>query len=202
MAQRGVLDQRDVEIAESWAAKRAASKSSKPAVVRARSSGNVDRDLEKRAVRRPHAKVVFSHRAAGGQIRHAEQVGPIRSAQAYARLLDTRIHGERGAARQRCYVQELPSFDELLAQRLQKAHAIQRQGLNQAQRENVGHIKSGRALLSARVQGILGQRLQNHARTSGNSAGYRAGVINTFGKRIASLDAEAHPEIILADARL
>src|SRR5260370_13781248 len=102
MAQRRVFDQRDVKIAESWAAKRAASKSSKPAVVRARSAGNLDRDLEKRAVRRPHAKVVLSHRAASGKIRRGEQVGPIRSAQAYARLLDTRIHGERGATRQRC----------------------------------------------------------------------------------------------------
>ena len=66
----------------------------------------------------------------------------------------------------------------------------------------MGHIESGRALVSTWIQRILGQGLQNHRAICGDPARDSAGVINTFGKRVAGLEAEARPGIILANARL
>src|SRR5260370_38271648 len=96
MAQRGVFDQRDVEIAESWAPKRAASKSSKPAVVRACSAGNLDRDFEKRAVRRPQPKESFRHLRPVEKFRRGSQSGPAVPPKPQPRCWEPEKHGKRG----------------------------------------------------------------------------------------------------------
>src|SRR2546428_1217450 len=72
MAEGGVLNQGEIEIAEAGTSKRATAKNAKTALVRARSAGNVEGDLEKRAVRSVHAEVVLAHRPARGKIRHGE----------------------------------------------------------------------------------------------------------------------------------
>ena len=72
MAEGGVLNQGEIKIAEAGTSKRATAKNAKTALVRARSAGNVDGDLEKRAVRSAHAEVVLAHRPARGKIRHRE----------------------------------------------------------------------------------------------------------------------------------
>src|SRR5206468_6338523 len=97
------------------------------AVVRPVSTGHVDGDLEKGAVRRAQTEVILARGAAGGKIRHDEQVGAIGAASASTGLLDSRVDGERRSARQSGDAQELPASSESLAHRLEKGNAIQRQ---------------------------------------------------------------------------
>src|SRR6267143_1032353 len=52
------------------------------------------------------------------------------------------------------------------------------------------------------MERILGQSLQDHAGAAGNAAGHGTGVIQTFGKSVAGLEAQAHSRAALADAGL
>ncbi len=118
MAERAVLDQGHVKVAEAWAAKCAPAKRAETAEVRPGSPGDVDGDLEKGTVRRAHAEVILPRGAAGGETRHGEKVGAIGAAGACAGLLDTRVDGERRSAGQSGDVQELPALGESLGHRL------------------------------------------------------------------------------------
>src|ERR1700674_4496493 len=89
MAERGVLDQGHVKIAEAGGAKGSAAKRAETTVVRAGSPGDIDGDLKKGAVRRAQAEVILASGAAGGEIRGGGQVGAIGAASACGGLLDS-----------------------------------------------------------------------------------------------------------------
>jgi len=87
-AERGVLDQGHVKIAEAGARK-VLRKRAETAMVRAGSTGDVDGDVKKGAVRRAQAEIILASGAVGRKTRHGEKVGAIGATGACAGLLDS-----------------------------------------------------------------------------------------------------------------
>src|SRR5262249_33436130 len=83
-------------------------------------------------------------------------------------LLDSGIDGKGRPRSHSGDIQKLPPARECFAQRLEEAHALQRQYLNQAHRENVRYIERRRPPVLFRVERILRQSLQNYSGSSGN----------------------------------
>src|SRR5271154_4339786 len=175
MAERSVLNQRHVQIAEARPAKGVAAQRSEVALVWTGASSKIDGNREERTVVRASPEIIFAYRAARREIGHRNQVRPVRSARTNARLLDTGIHCERRSTRYGRDIQELPSRRNSISERLQKAHAIKRQRLDQAQRERVSHVKRGGTFVSLGIKRILRQRLQDDSGVCRQTAEDRAG---------------------------
>src|SRR5271170_4568660 len=118
MAERSVLNQRHVQIAEARPAKGVAAQRSEVALVWTGASSKIDGNREERTVVRASPEIIFAYRAARREIGHRNQVRPVRSARTDAGLLDAGIHRERRPAGHGRNVQKLPSRRDSISQRL------------------------------------------------------------------------------------
>src|SRR5205814_4409815 len=112
-------------------------------------------------------EVIFPYRAAGRKDRSADLVGTISTSRPDAGLLDPGVHAEGRTGGERGDIQDLPSRGDLLAHDPQEAGAVERQGLNQAQSEDMGGVKSGRALFEYRMERVLRHRVEDWTRAAG-----------------------------------
>ena len=95
-------------------------------------------------------------------------------------------------------VQNLPSARHALRHRFEKADAIERQGLKDAQREHVPHVKSRRPLFYLGIERILRRGLQNCACRGRQSAQHGARIVQRFRKRIAGLQVQSDARLRVA----
>src|SRR5580700_7930281 len=202
MPEWSVFNQRHVEIAEARPAKGVAAQRSEVALVWTRASGKIDGNREERTVVRALPEIILAYRAARREIGHRNQVRPVRSARTNASLLDAGIHCERRSAGHRRNIQKLPSRRNSISQRLQKAHPIEWQRLDQAQRERVSHVKRRGTFVGLGIKRILWQRLQDYAGICRQTAEDCAGVVNRFPKCITRLQAQADSRVSFIEARL
>ena len=98
MAERRVFDQRDVEVAETRAAKGIAAEHSEASLVWPGASGNVDRNIEERRIVRPSSEVVSAVAAARRKVWLLNQVRTVSSTSPHTSLLNSRKNGERRSA--------------------------------------------------------------------------------------------------------
>ncbi len=140
-AQGGVLDQGHVEIVKVRATEGVSSQGSEAALVGPGAARNIYGDGKKGGVVRTSAEVVLPDRAAGGEIRSRQLIGPVGSRRAHAGLLNAGIDGERRAGGERRDVEDLPARKEFLSQGPEKIQPFQRQHLNDARRKRLRHVK-------------------------------------------------------------
>src|SRR6266496_4007858 len=106
MSERRVFNQRNVEVMESRPAKRIPPQSTEASLVGPGTARHIDWDGKERWIPPgPQSEIIVAHGAAGGQVRHRNQVGTITTAEARTRLLSSRKHGERRSCGQRRNVQ-------------------------------------------------------------------------------------------------
>src|SRR5215472_8834161 len=192
-AKSSFLEQRQVEIVKRGTPKCVAPERAQPSAVRTSASRHVDGDEKERAICRATAKIVFSNRAPGGERRRADLVRSIRLSGSEARLLDSREHCERRAARKRGDIEQLPARGHL-SQGMQRGNAVEGKVLDEAGREDVSKLERGRSFVQAGLAPILRRRLQHRTGSgAGSPAEYAAGVIEWLTELVTDPEPQAEP---------
>ena len=128
MPEGRVFDECDIKVMIGGPAEGIPPECAEAALVGAGPAGNVNGDVEERAVADGAAsEIVRAHRTAGGKMRHRYQVGAIPSSQAGPGLLHSGEYGEWRARGKRGDVENLPSTSQGAAQRAQQWQPIERQ---------------------------------------------------------------------------
>src|SRR5581483_3221539 len=107
-----------------------AAKSSEAAMVGPGTAWHIHRDEEERTVVVTAAEVILPHGAAGGKLRHGDEVRTIGARGTHARQLDSGIDAEWRASHESRHVQKLPALGQRFSERMQEADVVERQQLN------------------------------------------------------------------------
>src|SRR5215472_11280028 len=103
MSKGSVLDQSEIKVVVCGTSEGVAPERTEASAVWAGPAGDVDGNVKKGPVsHRAHPEIVITHRAAGRQVGHRNQVRTITSTEPSARLLHSRKDSERRTRRERC----------------------------------------------------------------------------------------------------
>ena len=114
-AEGRVFDEREVEVVEGRAAECVAAQRAEAALIRSRSAGDLDGDVEEvGGVVCAFAEVVLANRARGGEIRLGDLVGAVDPCGAVAGLLNTGVDSEWRTGSDARNTQQFPSVGDFL----------------------------------------------------------------------------------------